>query len=177
MDPKTVAGMADLAKAESRDDRESIFGLASHPGPRLVRIGAVHSLAQRYGIGAVTELIALLRSDDEDVRRTAAYRLYELHDVDAAGALLAHIDDETSDHVLAWCVAASPLADERAAVGKASEILATGGPNSRARASMVLLKSNLPEAIRALRNARPSDMPTKTRRLRRRWKLWRHRRS
>jgi HEAT repeat protein len=171
------SGLRELLKAERRDDREAIFRLAVNPGHRTVRIGAVQSLAKRYGNDARSELIALLRSDHEDVRATAACRLYRLRDANAAYALFEHIDGETSDDVLPWCLAAFGLVDERYAVKKAAEVLLTGGANTRARASMVLLSSNLPEAIRALRRARAADMPTLTRRVWRHWKLWRFRGS
>ena len=163
-------GMLLLIAAERRRDKHAIAQLTHGDYPRLVRIGAVQSLRKHFGHRALSELAAALDSESDDVRITAARALESLHDESAAEILRHHVDDPVDD--VAWrCVAALPLLGNRVAIPLAIEALQRGGRKTRIRAADVLLLSEHPDAVDALRGMRGRDLPKLRQRLQRHARL------
>ena len=156
--------------AERRRDKQAIAELAHGDYPRLVRVGAVQSLRKNFGGEALRELGAALASESDDVRMSAARALASLHDEAAAEILRGHVDDPVDD-VACWCVSALPQLANHVAIPLAIEALGRGGRKTRARAADVLLLSEHPDAVDALRGMRGRDMPRLRQRIQRRVRL------
>jgi HEAT repeat protein len=160
-----------LMAAERRRDRRAIAALVHSDQPRLVRVGGVQSLHKNFGANAIDELAAAVGSPDDDVRMAAAVALQRLKDEKAAEILRAHVDDPV-DVVAARSVAALPLLGNRVSIPLALEALRDGGPKTRRCAADVLLASEHPHAIDALRGMRGRDLPTLRHRVLRRVRLF-----
>src|SRR4051812_44684456 len=106
-DPSAENGMKLLMAAEKARNKAAIVDLVESDYPKVVRIGAVMSLAAKFGQDARPELEAALSSENEDVRATAARKLYRWGDYESSLALAEHVDDPY-DYVSCWCVAALP---------------------------------------------------------------------